>query len=97
MNGALPIGLVIGRHYTNEEFSEAYSCYQRVLDMDRENINANYQLAIMTFKRQGCGRLSKKKADRMTKDFLRKALSGAEKAHDREKVDRINSVLYFLE
>ena len=82
-------------HYTKKEYDAAYAIYKDILSHESDNVNANYRLAIMSYKRQGCGNLSKKEADRVAMKYLRKARSSAVKADDQAYVDKIDNVEYY--
>lgn len=83
------------KFYSEKKYSEAFSVYSKILEKEPANVNANYRLAVMSYKREGCKQFSKKETDRMAMKYLRKARSSAEKAQDFENVKKFDNILYY--
>ncbi len=83
------------KFYSEKKYSEAFSVYSQILAKEPANVNANYRLAVMSYKREGCKQFSKKETDRMAMKYLRKARSSAEKALDFENVKKFDNILYY--
>ena len=87
--------LSASRFYSEKRYPEAFSVYSQILAKEPANVNANYRLAVMSYKREGCKQFSKKETDRMAMKYLRKARSSAEKAQDFENVKKFDNILYY--
>lgn len=94
-NNIQALELRASKFYTSKQFSEAYATYQSIISKDASNVNANYRLAIMSYKREGCKQFSKKETDRMAMKYLRKARANALSAHDTENVEKFDNILYY--
>lgn len=55
--------------YRNGDYAKAYDCYERIVQMDRNDKDALYRLALMTYYRKGC-QLSRKEAHRKGKVYM---------------------------
>ena len=87
--------LTASKYYTDQKYAEAYSTYKKILAKDAENMNANYRLAIMSYKREGCRQLSKSETNKLAMDYLLAARTSANKARDRASVTKIDNILYY--
>lgn len=55
--------------YRNGDYAKAYDCYERIVQMDRNDKDALYRLALMTYYRKGC-QLPRKEAHRKGKAYM---------------------------
>ena len=83
------------KYYTDKKYAEAYSVYQKILARDSENMNANYRLAIMSYKREGCKQYDKKETSKWAMDYLLTARKIADKNRDRANVEKFDNIKYY--
>ncbi len=55
--------------YRNKDYTTAYQCYEKIVQTDKNDMDALYRLALMTYYRKGCT-LSRKEAHRKGKAYM---------------------------
>lgn len=61
------------RMYAIKHYYDAYNIFREILEIDENNPEANYYLALMSYRREGCRQLSKKVTDKLAYKYICKA------------------------
>ena len=72
-NDVLHLQAAAAHYYDAKNYDKAYQIYRKVIEKDKENADAYYRLAIMSYRRQGCKQYKRKQTDTDAMTYMEKA------------------------
>ena len=72
-NDVLHLQASAAHFYNAKDYIRAYKTYHKVIEVDKENADAYYRLAIMSYRRMGCKQYKRKQTDTDAMKYMEKA------------------------